>query len=229
MKRVFLKLLLGFLLATILPVLCLRWVAPPTTAFIMQRHLAGLVRGEKRAPTWYHWTDWSGISRWAALAVIASEDQKFVHHRGFDLESIRKAVQEREDGERIRGASTITQQVAKNLFLWPTRSFVRKGLEAYFTVLVELLWSKKRILEVYLNVVEFGDGVFGVYAAAETFFKEPPSELNKREAALLAAVLPNPKRFRADRPSAYVRRRAHWILGQMERLGAKQTWDELKG
>jgi monofunctional glycosyltransferase len=141
------------------------------------------------------------------------------NHRGFDVESIEKAIDAHERGQRLRGASTISQQVAKNLFLWSGRSYVRKGLEAYFTVLLEFTWSKRRILEVYLNIVELGDGVFGVEAASERYFHKPASRLSTDEAALLAAVLPNPIVLHAGRPSAYVEERRAWIVQQMEQLG----------
>jgi monofunctional biosynthetic peptidoglycan transglycosylase len=153
------------------------------------------------------------------LAVVAAEDQKFPHHWGFDFESIADAVQEKGARGRPRGASTISQQVARNLFLWPGRSYLRKGLEAYFTVLLELLWPKRRILEVYLNVAEFGDGIYGIAAAAQAFFGKRPADLGRAEAALLAAVLPNPRRLHARNPSAYVRERALWIEEQMIHLG----------
>jgi monofunctional biosynthetic peptidoglycan transglycosylase len=153
------------------------------------------------------------------LAVVAAEDQKFPHHWGFDFESIEDAVQHKGPRGRLRGASAITQQVARNLFLWPGRSYIRKGLEAYFTVLLEGLWPKRRILEVYLNIAEFGDGAYGVYAASQTFFSKRPAELQTQEAALLAAVLPNPARLHVRNPSAYVHERAGWIEEQMTRLG----------
>jgi len=158
------------------------------------------------------------ISLHAPIAVVAAEDQKFPEHWGFDRESIEEAWIERANGIRVRGASTISQQVAKNLYLWPGRSFLRKGVEAYFTVLIELLWPKHRIIEVYLNIAEFGNGVFGIAAAGKTFFKKPPIRLTRWECALLAAVLPNPKRFRAARPSNYVLRRTASILKEMDRL-----------
>src|SRR3990170_3240644 len=154
-----------------------------------------------------------------SLAVIAAEDQNFPFHFGFDFEQIEKAIEQSNRGRRLRGASTITQQVAKNLFLWEGRSFIRKGLEAYFYVLLELFWPKRRILEVYLNIAEFGDGTHGVYAAAKTFFGKHPSELTPSEAALLAAVLPHPKHLHANTPSPYVEERARWIEEQMEQLG----------
>jgi len=151
--------------------------------------------------------------------VIASEDQKFAEHFGFDFESIDDSLREHARGKRLRGASTITQQVAKNLFLWKGQSFVRKGLEAYFTVLLEVLWPKQRIIEVYLNVAEFGPGVYGVGAASRQYFGISAGRLTPADAALLAAVLPNPRRLHADRPSNFVRTRQDWILWQMRGLG----------
>jgi monofunctional biosynthetic peptidoglycan transglycosylase len=199
-------------------VLALRWLPPPTSAFMLQRSLAKLV-SRQGAPLRYHWTGWAQISPSMRIAVVAAEDQKFPRHWGFDFESIAEAIEDHGPGRRVRGASTITQQVARNLFLWSGRSYVRKGLEAYFTVLLELLWSKRRILEVYLNLAEFGDGIYGVHAASKTFFGKHPSQLTQAEAALLAAVLPNPKQLHANTPSPYVEERAHWIEGQMEQLG----------
>lgn len=181
--------------------------------------MAKLFSGEKQTTIRYRWIDGESISPKMALAAIAAEDQMFPHHWGFDFESIREAVEKRKRGGRLRGASTITQQVAKNLFLWSGRSYVRKGLEAYFAILLELLWPKHRILEVYLNIVEFGDGTYGVGAAAETLLGKRPSDLTSRDAALLAAVLPNPKRFRVKNPSHYVIQRQYWIQQQMEQLG----------
>ena len=202
----------------LLVVLALRWVPPPTTAFMVRS-----AHGGAHAPGWaaagYRWTAWEDIAPHAALAVIASEDQRFPHHRGFDVDAIRLALEEARQGERLRGASTISQQTAKNLFLWPGRSFVRKGLEAWLTVLVELCWSKQRILEVYLNVAEFGDGLFGITAASERFFGKRPADLDPDEAARLAAVLPNPTWLRVDDPSPYVRARESWIREQMDALG----------
>jgi monofunctional biosynthetic peptidoglycan transglycosylase len=197
------------LLLSVGPVFLLRWVDPPSTAFMLQE--PGSVQ--------YRWVDWERISPHIKVAVIASEDQKFPEHHGFDFDSINDALEDRERGRRVRGASTLSQQVAKNLFLWPGQSWLRKGLEAYFTVLIETLWPKKRILEVYVNIAEFGKGVFGVGAASEVFFKKPAARLSAPEAALLAAVLPNPKRMKVRSPSGYVRSRQLWILGQMQGLG----------
>ena len=200
-------------------VLAWRWMDPITTSFILQRKASELLAGGSARDIEHRWVALPGISPHAGLAVIASEDQRFVEHWGFDLNSIQEAIEERQSGGRVRGASTITQQVAKNLFLWPGRSWLRKGLEAYVTVLIELCWSKRRILEVYLNVAQFGDKTFGVAAASHRFFGKRASQLSAYEAALLAAVLPNPVRMRAEDPSAYVRQRARWIQRQMRALG----------
>lgn len=211
-------LLASLLLLSIGPVVLFRWVDPPTTAFIIRERLSAGEPGKPRSVQ-YRWVDGEQISPHIKVAVIASEDQKFPEHHGFDLDSINDALEDRERGRRVRGASTLTQQVAKNLFLWPGQSWIRKGLEAYFTVLIETLWPKQRILEVYVNIAEFGSGVFGVGAAAETFFKKPAARLSAPEAALLAAVLPNPKRMKVRSPSRYVLSRQQWILGQMRGLG----------
>ncbi len=211
--------LIGLLVAlSVLATIALRFIPPLTTAVILERRLGALAEGRAYHVD-YRWVSWSRISPHAPLAVIASEDQNFATHWGFDVGSIQQAIDAPERGQRLRGASTISQQVAKNLFLWSGRSFVRKGLEAYFTVLIELTWSKRRILEVYLNIAELGDGVFGVEAASERFFHKPASRLSTDEAALLAAVLPNPIRLHANRPSSYVEERRGWIVQQMEQLG----------
>jgi monofunctional biosynthetic peptidoglycan transglycosylase len=209
--------LFALLLLPALPTACLRFVPPPTSAFML-RHAARSAFGNA-PPVRYDWVGWPKIAKTAAIAAVAAEDQKFPHHAGFDLASIDDALDDHGRKKPLRGASTISQQVAKNLFLWPGRSFLRKGLEAYLTLWLEALWPKRRILEVYLNVAEFGDGVFGVEAASRTFFDKPASRLAAREAALLAAVLPNPRKLHADRPSAYVRRRAAWIDRQVRALG----------
>lgn len=167
------------------------------------------------------WRDLDEISRDMPLAVMAAEDQKFMDHFGFDVEAIRKAMDfnERKKGRRVKGASTISQQTAKNVFCWPGRTFLRKGLEAWFTVLIEVFWTKERILEVYLNVAETGKGCFGVEAAAQRCYGKPAARLSRSQAALIAAVLPSPRRFDCARPSGYVSRRQGWIVGQMSNLG----------
>lgn len=200
-----------------LPVFLLRWVPPLGTPFMLGRWLDGVLGRRPAVPIEYVWVSWSRIAPVAALAVVAAEDQRFPVHHGFDLNAIREALAEQR--ARPRGASTISQQTARNLFLWPGRSWLRKALEAYVTLLIEACWPKRRILEVYLNVAEFGDGVYGVEAASRRFFGHPASRLTRHEAALLAAVLPNPKGRRVARPSAYVAARARRIEAEMARLG----------
>ncbi len=208
----------GWVLVTCATVLLLRWVHPFTSAYMLEARLHAAAAGEHGYRTQFEWVDLEEISSNAAIAVIASEDQQFPFHAGFDFRSIRESVRASEHGKRLRGASTISQQVAKNLFLW-NGGFFRKGLEAYFTVLIEAMWPKERILETYLNIAQFGSGIYGVEAAAHHFFHKPAARLTSSEAALLAAVLPNPIRLRVDRPSAYVLSRREWILGQMRGLG----------
>jgi monofunctional biosynthetic peptidoglycan transglycosylase len=212
----------------LLTVFALRWIPPPVSAMMIEKRVAAWNAKEQDYHLRYRWVGWDDISPHVRIAVVAAEDQKFPQHAGFDREAIEDAWQDHQRGRRLRGASTISQQVAKNLFLWPGRSFVRKGLEAYFTVLLESLWPKRRILEVYLNIAEFGRGIFGVRAASEQFFGKPPRGLDRAEAALLAAVLPNPLRLHADRPSPYVRERAGWIRGQMDHLGGVEYLKELE-
>jgi monofunctional biosynthetic peptidoglycan transglycosylase len=218
LRRLAVRALAAVVLVSAGPVLCARFVDPPTSAYIIACRLSALAGGE-RLHVEREWVDLPRISPFAPLAVVAAEDQKFPEHHGFDFDQIGEALEEREDGRRVRGASTISQQVAKNLFLWNGRSFVRKGLEAWLTLWIELLWPKRRILEVYLNVAELGPGVFGVEAASRRAFGKTAADLVAGEAALLAAVLPNPLRYRAEAPSDYVRGRASQILGEMDRLG----------
>lgn len=206
---------LAWFAGTFLLVLSLRWIDPPTSAFMLASRIGAARSYQLRQ----QWVDYERISRHAPLAVIAAEDQRFPDHWGFDFKSIDDSIRGSRNGKRLRGASTITQQVAKNLFLWKRQSFVRKGLEAYFTVLIETLWSKRRIVEVYLNVAEFGPGIYGIEAASRGYFRKSAARLTAAEGALLAAVLPNPRRLKVQAPSAYVRRRQEWILWQMRGLG----------
>ena len=211
--RVALACALGAILLTLPPILALRWIDPPITAFMVQSRMDA--RGSPAPAPRYQWVDLERIAPALRRAVVAAEDQRFSTHAGFDLHSIADAVEESARGGRRRGASTISQQVAKNLFLWPEKSWFRKLLEAWITLWIELLWPKERILEVYLNVAQFGDGLFGAEAASWHFFARPAAALSLREAALLAAVLPNPRRLHADRPSPYLASRVEWILDQM--------------
>lgn len=213
--------LLALALAPVAIILPFRWVTPPTTAFMLQYRFGA---GPARDYAW-RWTGLDRISPWLPLAVVAAEDQKFPYHYGFDLDSINEAVASRRN--RPRGASTISQQTVKNLYLWPGRSLVRKGLEAWLTVYLELLWPKRRTLEVYVNIAEFGPGVYGAQATSLRYFGKLPAELTAHEAATLAAVLPNPERLSVTAPSVYVRARAAWIELQMQRLGGPGYLDRL--
>jgi monofunctional biosynthetic peptidoglycan transglycosylase len=211
----------------------MRWIDPWYSAFMLDAALDANRAGKKNYQTDYRWVDLEQISPHAAVAVIAAEDQVFPFHTGFDFKSIREAIRHNEQQAskrrpRIRGASTISQQVSKNLFLWSGRGYVRKGLEAYFTLLIELSWPKERILEVYLNIAQFGDGVYGVEAAARRFWRKPAARLDSFEAATLAAVLPNPITFKANAPSNYVVKRRDWILAQMRGLGGARYLNELE-
>ncbi len=170
-------------------------------------------------PVEHDWVPIEDISRHLQLAVIASEDQNFENHSGFDFEAIQKAMEDNRSGRKIRGASTISQQTAKNVFLWPGRTWLRKGVEAYFTFLIEMIWSKQRILEVYLNSIEMGKGVYGAQAAAQHWFKKDASKLGPYEAAAIAAVLPNPREYRANPASNFIQKRKNWIVRQMQNYG----------
>lgn len=211
--RIALGAALGWIVLTVLLVLPWRWIPPPTTAFMLRERFGG------EAMLHYQWVSWDRISPHLAIAAVAAEDQKFPDHFGFDFDSIADAMEEKRRGGRLRGASTISQQVAKNLYLWPGQNLVRKGLEAYFTVAIELLWPKRRILEVYLNVAEFGPGAFGVLAASRHAFLREPGNLTPRQAATLIAVLPSPKRMSAASPSEYVLRRTREIQHAVAQLG----------
>ena len=204
---------LGWIALTVLLVLPWRWIPPPTTAFMLRERIVG------EGTLHHQWVRWDDISPHLPIAAVAAEDQKFPGHFGFDFDSIADALEEKQRGGRLRGASTISQQVAKNLYLWPGQNLVRKGLEAYFTVAIELMWPKRRILEVYLNVAEFGPGVFGVLAASRHAFLREPGDLTARQAATLVAVLPSPKRMSAASPSEYVMRRTREIQEAVAQLG----------
>lgn len=207
-KRIFLILFFGQFLYIVL----LKWINPPITL----TQIGSVLRGEglKR-----DYVDISDIHSNAGLAVIAAEDQRFADHSGFDWKSIEKAVAyNKRKPNRVRGASTLSQQTAKNVFLWQGRSWIRKGLEVYFTAMIELVWGKKRILEVYLNVAEMGKGVYGIEAASNSYFHKKASKLTRNEAAQIAAALPNPKKYSVVPKSKYVARRSQWVLRQMRNL-----------
>ena len=206
----------AFVIVSILLVLPLRWFDPATTMFM-------LFDDSGREPLMHEWVSWDDIGTAPKLAVVAAEDQRFADHFGLDLAAIQKAVDEQDQRGYLRGASTITQQTVKNLYLWPGRSFVRKGLEAWLTLLIEVCLPKQRILEIYLNVAEFGPGVYGIGAASQHYFGRSPDRLYDYEAALLAAVLPSPRRYNVHEPSDFMRERRDWILSHMRRL-KREAW-----
>lgn len=218
------KFLILLIVITVLWVLFYRYVNPPITPLMIDRYFGGKSGINKE------WKSYDNISDNMKVAVIAAEDQKFPKHSGFDLESIQDAIEDKlVNGEKLRGASTISQQTAKNVFLWPSRSWTRKGAEAYFTFLIETMWDKERVLEVYLNVIETGDGIYGVEKASQIYFGKPAKNLSVSEAALIAAVLPNPRFLSPSKPSSYVRRRQNWIIRQMNNLGGGSYIRKLEG
>ncbi|MCF7987473.1 MAG: monofunctional biosynthetic peptidoglycan transglycosylase [Methylovulum sp.] len=205
--------------------LLLRVLPPPTSMFMFYRHAEDLFNTPRVKSIDYQWVSSENISSYAKLAVIAGEDQLFFSHYGFDVTSILASIKHFQRGGQLRGASTISQQTAKNLFLTPSKSFIRKGLEVWFTVLLELFWDKARILEVYLNIAEFGDHLFGIEAASQHYYGISAKQLTPAQSAMLAATLPNPIHFKATQPSNYLIRRQQWILRQMRQLGTRQLDD----
>lgn len=221
MKKVFrflFRLLIKAIIFSVLLVLLFKWVPVPVTPLMVIRGISNYQ--ENKTFDWEHrWVSLKEISPHLQKAVICSEDQRFLEHHGFDLAAIEKALKHNKTHQNLRGASTISQQTAKNVFLWPGRSWIRKGLETWFTFLIELLWSKERILEVYLNSIEMGKGVYGAEAAAKYWFQKPAARLGLYEAAAIAAILPNPLRYKANPPTAYIARRKTWIVTQMSYFG----------
>jgi monofunctional glycosyltransferase len=211
---------IAFFASSLLAVVAYAFINPPVTPLMVIRWMDPLSESQpyrlKKA-----WVPLDRISTNLQLAVVASEDNNFTRHWGFDFDAIEKAQKfnERKAGKKIRGASTITQQTAKNVFLWPQRSWFRKGLEVYFTALIEMVWSKRRIMEVYLNVIEMGKGIYGAEAASEVYFGKPAARLTRPEAALLAAILPNPGKWDPRRPTSYLINRQQWILWNMGNIG----------
>lgn len=211
---------LGLCMLSVLLVILLRFVPPPTTSFMVQTAFRNGFYA-------YRWQSYEQISPEMAIAAIAAEDQRFPTHNGFDIEAINAAIRDAENGANLRGASTLSQQVAKNLFLWPGGGFVRKGIEAWLTILIELIWNKQRILEMYLNIAQFGDRTFGVEAASQQFFQLSARDLTAEDAALLAAVLPGPELYSVEAPSWEVLDRQSWILSQMSQLGGSAYLQQL--
>lgn len=215
LKRLLLYFLFAFVASSLLMVMVFRYFPVPITTFMLYRHMVDFQDKKDFIAMNHHWVNSDNISKHASIAVIAAEDQRFYIHNGYDVEAMTLAIETWLDGGRLRGASTISQQLAKNLFLIPARSFWRKGFEIWFTVLIETFWSKERILEVYLNSVEFGDHLFGIEAASRHYFGISALQLSKQQSALLAASLPNPIRFNVARPTRYMLKRRAWILHQM--------------
>ncbi len=220
LKRLVLKIIFGFLILSIAFVLIFRFVPVPITPLMCLRMVEQACDPDKTISLQKQWKSLKEISVSLQKAIIAAEDQNFISHSGFDTKAIKKAIEynKKWKGKKLRGASTISQQTAKNLFLWPSRSWLRKGLETYFTLLIELFWNKKRILEVYLNIIETGEGIYGVEAASQYYFKKPASRMSNQEAALLAACLPNPRKWSPLQPTAYLKKRQTWILHQINQV-----------
>jgi monofunctional biosynthetic peptidoglycan transglycosylase len=206
-----------FFASTILAVVAYRWLPVSVTPLMVIRCMQQVGHGEKIRLR-HHWVPLDSISKYMPVAVMASEDQLFMEHHGFDFNAIEQAVKERQAGKRQRGGSTISQQTAKNVFLWPRQSWLRKGLETYFTALIELCWSKQRIMEVYLNSIEMGDGIYGAEAVAQLHFRCKAADLTRANCALIAATLPNPLRYDSANPSAYMLKRQTWIMRQMKHI-----------
>lgn len=220
--HIFKLIVLVFLVSSVLAVLVLRWVSVPITPLMVIRVVENVMEG-KPVAIHHQWVPLESIAREMPQAVVASEDQNFMRHHGFDFGAIQEAVREKEEKGRVRGASTISQQTAKNVFLWPSSTWVRKGFEAYFTVLIELLWSKERIMEVYLNSIEMGPNIYGVEAVAQAHFGCSAAQLRAKDCALIAATLPNPIKFSSQRPSRYMRKRTRDIQKQMRYISI-DTW-----
>jgi monofunctional biosynthetic peptidoglycan transglycosylase len=209
------KTIIWFVVLSVAWVLLYKYVNVPATPLMAIRTF----ESDNPVDIQHEWVSLEDISPAMQLAVISSEDQNFPYHRGFDYEAIKKAYKDNKTGKRLKGGSTISQQTAKNVFLWPQRSWLRKSLETYFTFLIENLWSKERILEVYLNSIEMGEGVYGVQAASKYWFKKDAKYLNKYEAAAIAVILPNPRKYKATSRTAYLEERKQWVLRQMHNLG----------
>ncbi|MCX8582331.1 monofunctional biosynthetic peptidoglycan transglycosylase [Gilliamella sp. B3482] len=216
------KVLIGLMLFSVFLILLMRWVNPWGSMLMVERKIANWNINQQRI-----WKDWDQISDNIKIAVIAAEDQQFAHHWGFDFKAINRALNYNKNNRKIRGASTITQQVAKNIFLWSSRNWIRKGVESWFTVWIELIWSKQRTLEIYLNSVEWGEGIFGIEAASRHYFGVSAKQLTKEQASLLAAILPNPRKWSPVNPNILTQKKAKWILGQMENLDTKKYLKKL--
>lgn len=207
------RIIIGLFLLSIVLTFTYKWMPVPFTELMLKRYFINGSKIEKK------WIPINSISNSIQLAVVSSEDQNFIKHHGFDFKQIQKVLEDQQEGGRVRGASTISQQTAKNVFLWDGKNYIRKGLEAYFSCLIEWVWGKKRIMEVYLNVIEFGDGIYGIEAASQHYFGKSASNLTKAESATLAALLPNPRKYGKNINGRYIQKRKIWILKQMRNLG----------
>lgn len=223
--KILLRIVIGFLILTVSSTVLYRWVPVPVTPLMLIRCVEQKADG-KSMTLKHKWVSLDQISPKLQLAVVCSEDQNYLKHYGFDFGAIEKAMKANEEGKKLRGASTISQQTAKNVFLWPGRSYIRKAFEVYFTLLIELIWSKERIMEVYLNSIEMGNGVYGAEAAAQYWFKKPAKNLSKDECAAITSILPNPRKYVASPASPYIARRKEWVKKQMSFWGNQLDYDK---
>jgi monofunctional glycosyltransferase len=223
--KVCLKVAMWFFIISIFSVILFRWVPIPLTPLMLIRCVEQKVAGNEMVLT-KTWKPLAEISPNLQLAVVCSEDQQFLNHHGFDIEAIKKAMAHNEKSKRKRGASTISQQTAKNIFLWDGRNWIRKGAEVYFTCLIELVWNKERIMEVYLNVIEMGNGIYGAEAASQAYFNKSALQLTKKQAATIAVILPNPRKYNAKKPSSFLKGRINWTLKQMNYWGGELKYIE---
>jgi monofunctional glycosyltransferase len=228
-KMLFLALWLvaTFFVTSLYQVIYFKYFNPWMTYKMFTNKIDLLFSNEKDKTLYYKWVSMDEVSSFVPLAVIAAEDQKFPVHNGFDFDAIQKAMEYNQKSKKIRGGSTISQQVSKNIFLWHGRSYLRKGLEIYYTFLIETIWGKKRILEMYINIAEMGPNIYGVGAASKKYWNKDATKLTKYESGILAAVLPSPTKYSAQRPSGYVLKRRDWIVGQMNQLGGVKYLDKL--
>lgn len=228
LKKIFgilLRIVIIFLILSVGSVILFRWTPVPVTPLMLIRCVEQKAAGEKLVMK-HDWVSLEQISPKLQLAVVCSEDQNYLNHYGFDFKAIEKAMKSNEEGKKLRGASTISQQTAKNVFLWPGRSYIRKAFEVYFTLLIELCWSKERIMEVYLNSIEMGNGIYGAESAAQFWFKTSAKNLSKDQSAAIAAILPNPLKYIANPPGAYISKRKAWIKQQMSFWGNQLDYDK---
>jgi monofunctional glycosyltransferase len=216
-----------FFIASIVSTILFRWIPIPVTPLMLKRCVQQVANGEELR-LWKDWEPLENISPNLQLAVVVCEDQEYLDHSGFNIEAMKKAFKSNKKGRKLRGGSTISQQTAKNVFLWDGRNYLRKGLEVYFTILIETFWSKERILEVYLNVAELGKGIYGAQAASYYYFKKDAIDLKKTEAATLAVILPSPRKYNALKPGPFVTKRRDWTVNQMRMWGGRLDFEEYK-